>query len=83
MIRPKPTPDLFVYTAGLVHVCTHACGVFEAAAAGVEAAKGAGMYAVGLGPGERVGQADVALQALSHVTLPDMMQHLSPIKLRG
>ena len=77
VVRPKPAPDLFVYAAGLLRVCVNACVVFEDAAAGVEAAKVAGMYAVGLGPVERVGQADLVLPGLSGVTLPDMLQRLA------
>ena len=77
VVRPKPAPDLFVYAAGLLHVCVNACVVFEDATAGVEAAKVAGMYAVGLGPIERVGQADLVLPDLSGVTLPDILQRLA------
>ena len=83
VVRPKPAPDLFVYAAGLLRVCVHECVVFEDAAAGVEAAKVAGMYVVGLGPVERVGQADLVLPALAHVTLHDIMQHLAPAHPRG
>ena len=35
------------------------------------------MYAVGLGPVARVGQADLVLPDLSHVTLPDILQRLA------
>jgi beta-phosphoglucomutase len=78
VVRPKPAPDLFVYAAGLLRVCVNECVVFEDAVAGVEAAKVAGMYAVGLGPVERVGQADLVLPDLSNVTLHDIIQRLSP-----
>jgi beta-phosphoglucomutase len=77
VVRPKPAPDLFVYAAGLLHVGVNACVVFEDAQAGVEAAKAAGMYAVGLGPVERVGQADLVLPDLASVTLPDILQRLA------
>ena len=77
VVRPKPAPDLFVYAAGLLHVCVDACVVFEDAQAGVEAAKVAGMYAVGLGPVERVGQADLVLPDLASVALPDLLQRLA------
>ena len=83
VVRPKPAPDLFVYAAGLVHVYVSACVVFEDAAAGVEAAKVAGMYAVGLGPVERVGQADLVLPDLASVTLPDILQRLADPNPRG
>jgi kojibiose phosphorylase len=57
VVRPKPAPDLFVSAAGLGRVCMHACILFEDVAVGVEAAKVAGVYAVGLAPVARVGQA--------------------------
>src|ERR687886_1938772 len=83
VVRPKPAPDLFVYAAGLLHVCVDACVVFEDAQAGVEAAKVAGMYAVGLGPVERVGQADLVLPDLASVALPDLLQRLAPVHSGG
>ena len=66
-----------------MRVCVHECIVFQAAAAGVEAAKVARMYAVGLGPVARVGQADLVLPDLSHVTLPDNLYRLLPAHPRG
>jgi beta-phosphoglucomutase len=83
VVRPKPAPDLFVYAAGLLRVCVDECVVFEDATAGVEAAKTAGMYAVGLGPVERVGQADLVLPDLAHVTLHGIVQRLSSVHSRG
>ena len=83
VVRPKPAPDLFVYAAGLLHVCVSECVVFEDAAVGVEAAKTAGMYAVGLGPVERVGQADLVFPDLSNVTLNDVLQRLLHANPKG
>ena len=73
MVRPKPAPALCIYAAGLLHVYVNDCVVFEDAAVGVEAAKTAGMSTVGLGPMERVGQADLVLHDLSSVTLTDIL----------
>ena len=83
VVRPRPAPDLFVSAAGLLRVCVHACILFEDVAAGVEAAQVARMYAVGLGPVARVGQANLGLPALSHVTLPDILHRLLPAHSRG
>jgi beta-phosphoglucomutase len=83
VVRPKPAPDLFVYAAGLIRVCVHECVVFEDAEVGVVAAKTAGMYAVGLGPAERVGQADLVLPNLAGVTMHDILHHLSPANSGG
>jgi kojibiose phosphorylase len=83
VVRPKPAPDLFVYAAGLLGVCVNECVVFEDAAAGVEAARTAGMASVGLGPVERVGTADLVLPDLSDVTLEEIMQRLSSVYSEG
>jgi kojibiose phosphorylase len=83
VVRPKPAPDLFVYAAGLLQVVVDACIVFEDATAGVEAARVAGMYTVGLGPVERVGQADLVLPNLASMTLPDILQRLAATKPGG
>lgn len=56
---------------------------FKDAKVGVEAAKTAGMYAVGLGPVERVGQADLVRPDLSSVTLPALLQRLAPAHSGG
>jgi beta-phosphoglucomutase len=82
VVRPKPAPDLFVYAAGLLRVYVNECVVFEDAEAGVEAAKTAGMLTVGLGPVERVGQADLVLPDLSGITLDDILHCLSPATSR-
>jgi beta-phosphoglucomutase len=82
VLRPKPAPDLFVYAAGLLRVCVQECVVFEDATAGVEAAKTAGMYAVGLGPVERVGQADLVLPDLAQVTVDDLCSVFSARTLK-
>ncbi len=76
VVRPKPAPDLFVYAAGMVRVPVGECVVVEDAEAGVEAAKAAGMRAVGLGPVDRVGAADVVHPDLSRVRLRDLLAAL-------
>lgn len=78
VIRPKPAPDLFVYAAGMLRIPVEQCLVIEDAEAGIEAAKAAGMFAIGLGPMERVGKADLVYPDLAHVTLNDIRQHFPP-----
>jgi len=51
--RSKPAPDVFLHAAGQLGVPPTECLVIEDAAAGVEGAKAAGMWAIGLGPEER------------------------------
>jgi beta-phosphoglucomutase len=47
--RAKPDPEVFVTAAADLRLPHGTCAVFEDAAAGVEAAKRCGMYAVGIG----------------------------------
>ncbi len=65
--RPKPAPDLFLFAAELLKLQPAQCVVVEDAAAGIEAAHAALMLAVGLGPQERVGAANVVLPSLEGV----------------
>jgi HAD superfamily hydrolase (TIGR01509 family) len=64
--RGKPDPEVFLTAAERLHTDPSACVVVEDAAAGVEAARAAGMRVIGLGP--LAAAAD--LQATSLATLP-------------
>ena len=70
--RQKPAPDLFLFAAQLLGVPPANCLVVEDAAAGIQAAIAAGMATVGIGPKERVGEADVVLPDLDGATLADL-----------
>ncbi len=61
----KPAPDLFLYAADRLGVRPEECVVVEDAAAGIEAAEAAGMRSLGIGPSERVGDADLVLPDLA------------------
>ncbi|OKH40579.1 beta-phosphoglucomutase [[Phormidium ambiguum] IAM M-71] len=74
---PKPAPDLFLHAATLIRISPQNCLVVEDAAAGVEAALAAGMYAVGLGPNERVKDAHVVLPNLAGVSWVDLQTKLN------
>ncbi|MEA5582208.1 beta-phosphoglucomutase [Nodularia harveyana UHCC-0300] len=74
--QPKPAPDLFLYAAEKLAVPSQQCVVIEDAAAGVEAALAAGMWAVGLGPPERVGAAHLVLPSLAGVTWAELQDKL-------
>lgn len=78
----KPAPDLFVWVAGRLDVPASRCVVFEDAAAGVEAARRAGMQAVGIGPAERVGLAGIVCDGLHAVTVEQTLA-LLPSVLAG
>lgn len=66
--RTKPAPDLFLKAAEMLGVTPSCCAVVEDAGAGVDAALAAGMWAVGLGPVERVGHAHARFDSLEGVT---------------
>ncbi|WP_420631005.1 beta-phosphoglucomutase [Candidatus Leptofilum sp.] len=73
VVRQKPHPDLFLHTARELGVPSAHCIVVEDAAAGIDAAHAAGMTAVGIGPAERVGAAEVVLPNLDGVSLADLL----------
>ncbi len=72
----KPAPDLFLWVAEQLQVPPAQCVIFEDAEAGIEAAKAAGMFSVGLGPVSRLGKADLVLPALNGVGVGDVMNAL-------
>ncbi|WP_138498200.1 beta-phosphoglucomutase [Nostoc sp. PA-18-2419] len=78
--QPKPAPDLFLYAAKELGIEPAQSVVVEDAAAGVEAALAAGMWAVGIGPVERVGAAHVILPSLAGVEWADLRSQLQNSK---
>ncbi len=74
--RSKPAPDLFLAAAQALGMPPADCVVVEDAAAGVEAGKAAGMRTLGLGPRERVGQADLVLPDLAGARLDEILKRL-------
>ena len=77
--RSKPAPDLFLHAASLLNVSPEHCVVFEDARAGIEAALAAGMWAVGLGPRERVGIAHLTYDSLEGLQWKSVEQALRQI----
>jgi beta-phosphoglucomutase len=61
----KPDPEVFLRGAAALGVAPADCAVFEDAAAGIEAAKRAGMYAVGIGAVAALPGADMVVPGLS------------------
>ena len=74
--HPKPAPDLFLYAATRLGLDPAHCVVVEDAAAGIEAAIAAGMWTIGLGSGDLVGDAQVVLPNLIGVHLSDLQTQL-------
>ncbi|MBW7882868.1 MAG: beta-phosphoglucomutase [Caldilineaceae bacterium] len=71
--RPKPAPDLFLLAAERLGLRPAQCLVVEDAESGIAGARQAGMVTVGLGPAERVGEADLVLPNLAGVTLDQLL----------
>lgn len=59
--KAKPDPEVFLLGAKLMQLSADQCIVFEDSTAGLEAAKRAGMMAVGIGSRQNLPQADMIL----------------------
>ena len=75
--RQKPAPDLFLHAAKQLGLPPAECVVVEDATAGVEAALAGGFRTIGLGPAERVGQAEIVLPSLEGQRLADILRALA------
>jgi len=75
--RQKPAPDLFLHAADQLGLAPAECVVVEDAAAGIEAARAGGFRTVGIGPRERVGEAEAVLASLEGVRLRDLLAALA------
>ena len=75
--QPKPAPDLFLYAAKELGLHPDQSVVVEDATAGIEAALAASMWAIGLGPEARVGNAHVVLPNLEGVHWADLQAKLN------
>lgn len=70
---PKPAPDLFLHTADKLGLDPRNCAVIEDAASGVDAALKAGMLAVGVGPEDRVGHADIHYEKVEDIEVEEIL----------
>jgi beta-phosphoglucomutase len=61
----KPSPEVFQKAAELLGLPPNECLVIEDAASGVAAAKAAGMRVLGVGPFDRLKQADLVVESLA------------------
>ena len=67
--RPKPAPDIFLRCAEVLHLPPRVCVVLEDAQAGIEAARAAGMFAVGVGAPGRLTGADMNVATAAETPL--------------
>lgn len=65
--KAKPDPEVFLLGARALGKDPANCVVFEDAAAGIEAAKAAGMKVVGIGSAANLGQADLVITGLDQM----------------
>ena len=71
--RSKPDPEVFLKGAAELNVPAAGCIVFEDAVAGIEAAKRAGMFAVGIGSPDVLTEADLVVPNLERLTIPELL----------
>jgi beta-phosphoglucomutase len=70
--RAKPDPEIFLKGAEELHVPVGNCVVFEDAVAGIEAARNAGMFCVGVGDRNTLCKADLVIPGFEGFTLTDL-----------
>lgn len=70
----KPDPEVFLLAAQKLDLCPEQCIVVEDAAAGIQAAKSGGFYAVGIGAGADAPGVDSAISKL--IDLPPLCEKL-------
>ncbi len=69
----KPDPGIFLAAAADLGVAPPRCVVVEDAASGVEAAHAGGMRAVGIGPADRVGDAELRFERTADVDVDALL----------
>ncbi len=67
--KAKPNPEVFLKASIELAVAPEHCVVFEDAQAGVEAAKNGGMFCVGVGSPEILGQANMVVAGLHEMKI--------------
>lgn len=72
----KPNPEVFLKGAERLGVEPEHCVVFEDAIAGIEAARNAGMYSVGIGDAKTLAMADRVIWGFENFTLENLLQAL-------
>ena len=70
----KPDPEVFLLAAKMLGVEPEACVVIEDAEAGIDAAKAAGMKAVGIGSAAKCLNADLKLIDLTNIEIDQLLE---------
>ncbi len=71
--KAKPDPEVFLLAAKELNINPSLCIVFEDAEAGIEAAKKANMFAVGLGNLENLKKADIVITSLLDLDIKQLL----------
>ncbi len=71
--QAKPDPEVFLKGAHAVNANSPECIVFEDAAAGIEAAKNAGMVAIGVGDPKNLTSADAVIRGFENLSVKDVI----------
>lgn len=74
VFHTKPDPEVFLRCAEELSVEPGRCAVFEDAAAGIEAARAAGMFSVGIGSPEILSGADIVAPGLANITVETVLR---------
>ena len=77
VVNSKPHPEVFLKAAQAVGVLPENCVGIEDAAAGVEAILSAGMYAVGIGSKDVLGNAHIVLESTALLNLSSILEKLT------
>ncbi|MCE7040051.1 beta-phosphoglucomutase [Dyadobacter sp. CY312] len=72
--KGKPDPQVFQMGAEDLGVDADGCVVFEDAVAGVQSAKAAGMFAVGIGEESVLTEADIVVPGFANFSLKDLQE---------
>ena len=73
----KPAPDVFLYAAKALRIQPANCLVIEDAPAGVAAGLMAGMWVLGVGPFDRLAQAQLVLPTLAEIGWSDILAKIN------
>ena len=73
--KSKPHPEVFLKCANSLHIDPSQCVVYEDAEAGIEAAKSAGMLAIGLGRQQLI-KADYMVKSLVNESYDNLMKKM-------
>lgn len=77
LIKGKPDPEIFVKAAEQLQLRVNECVGVEDAEAGIQAIKGANMFAVGVGTPERMKLADWQVGSTAEITLARLKEKLA------